>query len=246
MRRIVLYEGPSAIDGAPIVALTADIDRKSKNVKTADEVQTYILRQDVKPNAAIKSGEDTSICGGCAHRSEASGGSGACYVIAFRGPLAVWSAYKRGNVIRPSDAEISAMVADRTIRLGSYGNPSAIPADRWEVLLAQSKGHTGYDHRWRDSDPAVWAHLVMASVDTPDEAREAIAMGYRTFRTRLPDEVLMPHERVCPASHEFGQVVTCEQCRGCDGTRRGQKRKSYAIMAHGPMAKRYEKWRSSL
>ena len=246
MKRIVLYEGPSAIDGTPIVALTADIDRKSSNVKTADEVQTYILRQDVKPNDAIKSGDDTSVCGGCAHRSQASGGSGACYVIAFRGPLAVWGAYKRDNVIRPTDAEISAMVAGRIIRLGAYGNPSAIPADRWRVLLAQSKGHTGYDHRWRDIDPTVWAPLVMASVDTPDEAREAMAMGYRTFRTRLPGEVVLPSERMCPASHEFGQVLTCETCRQCDGTRNGEKRKSYAIIAHGPTANRYAQWRASL
>ena len=40
----------------------------SANPKTGDMIQTWILRSDMHPLEAIKSGSDYGICGSCIHR----------------------------------------------------------------------------------------------------------------------------------------------------------------------------------
>jgi len=245
MRRIVFYEGPSPIDGSPIIGITQDLDYQSANAKTGDLVQTYLMHRDIAPHDAIRSGDDVAVCGDCGHRSVASGGSGACYVLAFRGPLAVWQAYHRGNVIRPDVSELPAHLDGRMVRMGTYGNPSVVPSPTWRAMLQDAKGWTGYDHRWPDLDASEWADLVMASVDTPAEATIAHSLGWRTFRTRLATEALQPWERVCPAAEEAGKVLDCASCRQCDGTSRGARRPSVAIVAHGPKVNRYTGWRKA-
>ena len=80
-RGFVLYEGPSLIDGAPIVVVAT---LKTSNIKTGDMVQTWILRSDIEPHHAVKSGDDLSICGDCIHRPA---NQGSCYVTVFQAPL---------------------------------------------------------------------------------------------------------------------------------------------------------------
>lgn len=58
VRGIVLYEGPSAIDGQPIVVVAT---LKTSNPKTGDMVQTWILRADLSPTVAINEGADRSV-----------------------------------------------------------------------------------------------------------------------------------------------------------------------------------------
>ena len=82
---LVLHEGPSPIDGEPIVSIAT---LHSNNRKTGDMVQIWILRQDMAPMEAIKSGGDRSICGGCPHRG--TGTKRSCYVNVFRAPAAIW------------------------------------------------------------------------------------------------------------------------------------------------------------
>jgi hypothetical protein len=94
----VLWEGLSPLDGSPIVCIAT---LKSVNRKTGNMIQTFILRQDVNPVAALKSGDDLAICGNCYHR-----GSGfvdttkprrkrSCYVNVGQAPNKVWDAYVR-------------------------------------------------------------------------------------------------------------------------------------------------------
>ena len=64
----IAYEGPSQIDGAPIVVIVNKIDDGSDNEKTGAIVQTFIIRSDVAPVDALNTGADESICGQCAHR----------------------------------------------------------------------------------------------------------------------------------------------------------------------------------
>ena len=64
----LLYDGPSRLDRAPIIVLATGIDTPSKNQKTGPMVQTYILRKDISPSEAVRSGADYSICGNCIHR----------------------------------------------------------------------------------------------------------------------------------------------------------------------------------
>jgi hypothetical protein len=62
MKSGIIYKGPSRIDGAPIVVLATYSNRNSK---TGAVVQTYILREDINPLEASKTGADASICGTC-------------------------------------------------------------------------------------------------------------------------------------------------------------------------------------
>ena len=60
---VILYRGPSLIDGKPIVVIATGLKRRSKNSKTMDMIQTWILRADINPKDAIYNGEDASISG---------------------------------------------------------------------------------------------------------------------------------------------------------------------------------------
>jgi hypothetical protein len=248
----ILYEGPSLLDGAPIVAIAVGTARKSKNDKTGNMLQTFIMRADVEPIAALKTGEDASVCGDCKHRP-ALGGS--CYVNVGQAPLAVYRAYKRGayprssrwTTAQPTWVDIGD---DRVVRLGTYGDPAAVPVHVWEALVSGAQGRTGYTHQW--NNPALSADhkarlmaLVMASCDTPEEAQLARAQGLRYFRVRTPDEALVDREFTCPASAEAGKRTECAQCKACDGTSRpGQA--SPVIVAHGIHARKYFAIRSAV
>ena len=59
---MIIYQGPSLIDGSPIVAITVS---QSGNTKTGNMVQTYIIRADINPLEASKTGADYAICGAC-------------------------------------------------------------------------------------------------------------------------------------------------------------------------------------
>src|SRR5262245_11112970 len=91
---VVLYEGASQIDGAPIVAIANRIESASDNGKTGAMVQTWILRSDMKPTDALKTGDDSSVCGDCPHRPA---NNGSCYVKVFQAPRSTYEAYKRGR-----------------------------------------------------------------------------------------------------------------------------------------------------
>ena len=61
---LVLWEGPSALTGAPIVVIATGLKRKSANAKIgADTVQVWYLPRDVAPNVAVKTGDDEAVCG---------------------------------------------------------------------------------------------------------------------------------------------------------------------------------------
>lgn len=234
-RGMILYCGPSMLDGSPIVAIVTGLTgRASRNTKTGAMLQTWILRDDVSPTDAIRSGDDVSVCGDCRHRP-ANGGS--CYVQVGRAPLVVWRAFKRGIYPEASGADdIRAAGAGRVVRVGSYGDPAAVPADVWRALIAESESHTGYTHQWA-ARPDL-ASMLMASADSALEALQARAMGYRTFRVRLAGEAVEPREFVCPASNEAGARTTCSACRACGGTR-SKARAHPVIIAHGPTARRF-------
>lgn len=235
---VILYEGPSQIDGAPIVVIATGLRTGSTNVKTGAMVQTYILRSDMPPIEAVKTGADVSICGSCRHRGNGSGGERSCYVTLIHGPRGVYAAYKRGSYQRADDlgTDPRELFRDQMVRLGSYGDPVAAPVEMWRAVLKHAAGWTGYTHHWKDASVSFvdWAPLVMASCDSEAEMRLAQRkMGYRTFRvTPEPFENIKGVEVVCPASHEAGQKVECIDCRACMGTS-SKARVSIQIAAHG-------------
>jgi len=238
---LILWEGPSAIDDAPIVVIATGIKQGSTNGKTGQMIQTYILRRDMPPQEAISTGADASICGGCAHRGDGTGKERSCYVVIFQGPRGVYMAYKRGSYAKAEfNMDLVELGKDRMVRLGAYGDPAAAPASVWQHLLKFAKGSTGYTHQYRNPaiDATVWAPLVMASADSEQDMHDAHGMGYRTFRVApIGAEPIKGLEILCPASEEAGRKTTCEDCRACGGTR-AKARVSVMIPAHG-VGKRY-------
>jgi hypothetical protein len=219
----ILYCGPSLLDGSPIIVVITGLSGRSINTKTGKMAQTWILREDMHPLDAIRVGQDSSICGACPHRGK-NGRNRSCYVNVSQAPASVWRAYQRGIYPPVTDlAGIAALGSGRTIRLGSYGDPAAVPIELWRA--------TGYTHQWRNCNPG-FAELVMASADSPGERIEARAKGYRVFRVRTESEPVEEREVVCPASAEAGKKTVCALCRACGGTS-SKARADVVIAAHG-------------
>jgi hypothetical protein len=225
-----IYTGPSLIDGSPIfVAAVWD----SKNSKTGGMLQTYIMRSDMDPRDASKTGADRAICGDCKHRGTphddpayklAKGRS--CYVTIGQGPLIVYNTYKRGGYPMHNTPSLRAQIGwGMQVRIGTYGDGAAAPDRVWRDLLMHAKGHTAYTHN--GGDPRQY----MISADTLDEAKTAWAHKYRTFRIVRSKDELQPNEALCPASKEAGYKAQCADCMLCGGT--SVKAKSIAIVAHG-------------
>lgn len=225
----IIYEGPSLIDGSPIVAIVTGIRRKSQNVKTGDMLQTWILRSDIDPKTAANNGADVAICGTCPRRRDAKG-KRRCYVTVGRAPLTVYKAYKRGRY-----SADGTTFDGRKLRLGAYGDPAAVPFDVWETALVGTVGHTGYTHQWHTADRR-FATIVMASIDFSWQVRHAEMRGYRKFRVNNANDVgereSPRREIACPASVERGHVTNCDTCLACSGTSNPRRQFDVVINEH--------------
>jgi hypothetical protein len=235
---MILWEGASQIDGKRIVAI-ATIG--SKNPKTGDMVQVWILRCDTPPHEAVKNGADASVCGDCKQRRYLGG---ACYVQPHQAPLSVWKRYAAGGYSDPKwCADVQRALQTLPIRMGAYGDPAAVPFHVWEALLAEGCGRfTGYTHQWRRPEVQDYRKALMASCDTEAEAEAARSLGWRFF--------LVTAGAAC-ASSDVGPTVeclsesrgmSCAACGICDGTRadsRSNNAASVVIQVHGPVRKRF-------
>jgi hypothetical protein len=231
----IIYRGPSLLDGSPIIVIVSGIEKGSDNGKTGAMLQTFILRDDMSPIDAVRTGSDSAICGSCAHRGDAaSDRKRSCYVTVMHAPHNTWKTAGRGRYREvTSTADISAIGRGRKVRLGSYGDPAAVPLYVWEALLLDSlRGHTAYCHQWLNPAFASLAKLAMASVDRPSEYAQAKAAGWRTFRVKAPEQPKFENEIVCPASEEAGKRTTCENCGLCSGLST-KTRKDIVINSHG-------------
>lgn len=230
---IIIYKGASLLDGAPIVVIATGLKNKSANTKTGAMVQTYILRADITPVQAVKTGADKSVCGNCPHTGTLGVGR-TCYVNVGQGAQSVYKAYMRGAYPIADSGDITDTGLNRIVRLGTYGDPAAVPVSVWNTLILGATAYTGYTHQWRNA-PALKT-LCMASADNETDALTARAQGWRTFRVAMPcDAPKMKLESVCPASAEAGKKLTCATCRACDGTGTN-RRGSIVIQAHGGFA----------
>ena len=216
----IAYEGPSIIDGKPIVVIINKIDG-SKNAKTGAIVQSFIIRSDIDPVKALQTGADVSVCGQCEHRPVLARKSGKppCYVQVAKSVLSVYNAYRRGRYVRADAATIAAALAGKIVRIGTYGDPFAAPVRMWSQITRYAAGRRGYTHQWDipGFDVDAWAPLVMASADTIDQAAKANLLGMRVFRVSQGLDV-QQGEAMCPASKEAGQRTTCAKCTLCAGT----------------------------
>jgi len=234
-RGVIVYRGPSEIDGGPVVAIAS---WRSTNRKTGDVPQIWILREDQPPTAAARTGADRSICGECSFRGQIIGGKNvgrACYVVVHQAPLSVWLAYRRGVYRSVGRARLARLFAGAFVRIGAYGDPAAVPMGVWRSMVADVRGWAAYTHQWRHGANLQW--LAMASCETDDDSREAIALGYRVFRVTPTGASRIPGHASCPASTEQGQRLTCLECRACNGGAPSQGQPHVQIEIHGQRAR---------
>jgi hypothetical protein len=226
MKHAIIYKGPSLLDDQPIVVIATYSNR---NAKTGRVVQTYILRADINPLEASKTGEDYSICGDCPMRGEVTtdpqrkiAKGRKCYVNLGQGVLIVFKSFLRGVY---NEGSARDMGRGRFVRVGTYGDPAAVPSEVWDELLAECETWTAYTHQkpWRPD-------IAMQSADSHTEAVMHWTAGRRTFRV-IADlgELDKANEALCPASKEAGRRVQCTACKLCRGS---SNAKSIAIVEH--------------
>ena len=222
----ILWEGLSPYDQAPIVCIATGFTDRSANGKTGSMLQTWILRQDVKPNEAFKSGQGRSVCGDCPH---AGYNNGTCYVRWYQAPLAVWNCYKRGNYA-PIGSDWH-LFEGASVRFGAAGDPAMVPGHVWRCILQYAAANTGYTHQWRQPWAQHLKGICQASCDGMADYIDATAHGWRTFLVK-PAAAPAPAGTVhCAASVEKGAKTTCERCTLCDGASA-----NVVINAHGVKA----------
>jgi len=237
----VIYRGPSLLDGAPIVCIATV---KSRNAKTGNMVQTWIMRADMSPVEASRNGSDESICGSCSHRGiptfakKGAAKDRSCYVTLHYAPLNIWKTWRRGRYpVATGHAAIASVGKGRKVRLGAYGDMSAVPSYIVDSLLSDASGHTAYSHQSGNPASSYDPAHYMVSADSEAAARAAWAMGARTFRVvaELSDAV-KDKEIPCPSL----RGLHCVACGLCDGAGKHPNAKSIVIPVHGAGAKYFE------
>jgi hypothetical protein len=189
MREVILYQGKSALDGAPIVVIANRITNASNNEKTGHMVQTWILRADMSPQEAINQGLNSSVCGACMHRPA---NNGSCYVNIGYAPRSTYDAFKRKRyALIGKDfcaSIVPALFAGFIVRLGYH---MVTHAPRLFKHGAQSSlmrkplmaiATNGAISALRPFQAYAWQ-----APNSEQEAQEAQAMGWRTFRVRTQD-----------------------------------------------------------
>ena len=168
----------------------------------------------------------------------------------------VRDAFKRTPIVAP-EVPRSAATVKRTIGLmldladmgaGDYwrsmivGSAAALPRyvmnaikrimDAWKIAAL------AYVEAWRDRPDLQSTH--MASCATVDDAREAMALGWRAFLSAPAEDIgnTMPDGfTMCPGSkyHENAgrKRISCTECGLCDGSTDGDKRRSILNIRHG-------------
>lgn len=238
----VVWRGPSRFDGRPIVAVVTNVTRSgspsaSKNEKTGPMAQLHVLVADEAPNLAQRSGHDASVCGSCPLRNvnaKASGGT-YCYVNVAFSETTTW----RANGHLQVDLEgclASVRELGLRVRVGAYGDPAALPEDVVRAVVGASSGATSYTHDWRSERSGWLKPYAMASVEREEDAEEAAAAGWRTFRivrggSAAQSPALRRDEVLCP---NVTHGTLCDDCLLCDGKRDGSDgRRSVVILEHG-------------
>lgn len=231
MRGYIIYEGPSRINGDPIVAVATGF-LGSLNPKTGSMIQIYIISSTMHPLDAVKCGANSAVCGNCPMKRKIVNGKmeGGCYVNIGQGPSNIYKTYKAGKYPKLPSYEL---FRGRAVRFGAYGEPTAIPLEVIESIANVANNWTGYTHRWQEPENNGYKKYCVASCDSVSLTMKALSLGWDSFRHKKESSPLLPNEIVCPNETTGIQCITCGLCNG-------RSRKSVVITRHGPTAKHFQ------
>lgn len=207
----IIDQGLSPFNNEPWVAV---LTLNCTNGKTGDMPQVYILCRDEKPQVAVDSGLDRTICGDCKFRKQPDG-SRVCYVNLGHGPLAVYTAYKECKYEEEFKTKHIPLLKGRKIRWGAYGDPALIHPEVFTEINRHAAGHTGYTHQWHLPFAQFYKDRFQASCSTLDEFNRAKELGWKTFNTLPVGTDVIPGTKLCPETRS--KFVTCLACSLCDG-----------------------------
>ena len=244
---VVLYYGPSVLDGGPIVVILTGLTA-SANRKTGAVLQTWIMRADRLPVDALADATDSTVCGQCVFRPDlanaardaviaarlaagwkttaarAHTGIPRCYVNVGQAPQQIFKTWRAGRYpVADAESLAELLGGDYTLRLGAYGDPAAVPfAGAWRAAIDGAAHILGYTHQWAENPDAAapYKGLCQASVSTPAEARAAMLGGWRVFL--VADLRGVDHGLGllinCPSDKStHPHTTTCEACKLCNG-----------------------------
>lgn len=234
----IIYDGPSLLDGGPIVAILTLNSNNKKLVKEKSKLaQIWFLRKDVDPLTASRLGLDSSICGNCPfmgtpnfEKDSGVADKRGCYVLLYMRPLSLFKAIPVLPTI--SIQEASQFVKGLVLRIGAYGDSGCIDSALLDPLVKVSKKHLGYTHQWKNKNAGCNTAQTMASVESLRDAKKAQRLGYRTFRVLTDLKEKADNEIICPASDESPAKTNCSKCGLCNGSL-SKSLKNIAILAHG-------------
>ena len=239
----IIWTGISQIDGVtPIMAIASKAsDDESGNRKTGDMIQISIAEINRHPVNAFQ--VDSAVCpASCVHRGDLDGD---CYVDWGKSPRSAWAAANRrlarGVAPMTSEERVNAFQG-AIVRLGSSGDPCAVPVVVWEQVLTGTAGHSGYTADWEKLSLSGvadrWKNIVMASCGSVNATKVATAYGWRVFAASASaaDDMAFADigVKACPSDTVN---LTCDRCRQCDG---GEVGPSRFVKLHGNKASRVD------
>jgi hypothetical protein len=205
----ILYRGPSMFDPKTEIVLIAT--RKSKNDKTGNMIQTWILLVDKAPHKATK--DLKAICGGCLYRHDLSDkGKGGCYVLRHNAPLSIWRSFNAGRYSTDTDQAFD-FIADQIDRYGYTGYSEG------SIRFLNSR------IKEKAENAEFLASKIMLSAKSEIEALELQRKGFKTFRPVGSLDEMIEGETLCESDKNDLQ---CEECLKCDA-----KNGSIVVLAHG-------------
>ena len=217
---IINWQGASQLDQQPIILITTGFET-NRNRKTGNQPQTWILRSDIDPVTAVQQGKDYSICGNCPRRGKQGKGR-TCFVLPFQAPGRIYN-YLQTKGYSLFQSEDLERYKYKSLRLGSYGDPSAVPVLVWYLLLSVVAYHTGFTRQWMSKVGQKLRGICQASCNNIEEAQQAAKLNWKVYLS-LPVGSPAPTKDMtgldfieCPYQESNGRV-TCSSCNLCNGS----------------------------
>lgn len=227
-------------DDTPFYMVLTNLITSSSNDKTGDMIQSYFLRKDefISPTGEIKErtsnlfGFGCSTCPAKKHcyvsntTQTKDKGLGSVRRTLFKLLREEETSYQ---FVSFSHAVERVREAGKKLRLGTYGDPTALSVSQIAELVSVSPGHTGYTHYWRRKENREYRNYLMASCETASQLKRAEKYGFRAFLA-LPENASIPENTViCP---NYTQGISCLTCGLCDGKKEDDSRRSVVIELH--------------